>query len=296
MVRDSHIFVTMDPAGLLNIMLRSHGPDFNYQIIESREADVPEGMATMSSARVTRFGWNRMGKGKRKGKAMHIVWSITDMMRDPSKVLNDGSPESMMKFAIDVRDWCKDNNLPLPTALSGIASSLLRDERFYPDARGRIPQGHERAPAQVPPGCLLRASRKALRHPPHRRVARSTPGLPPRRTGRPATGLHHPLRTRVLQRPRQRPTLGRQGRRRLPPHHGTARPRARAGTSRPTMPKSETRPPPSTTPGVQDVYLWTNEVPLCEETGLDIHGIVAAWTSTHADEGIPATDDGPRRH
>jgi hypothetical protein len=70
---------------------------------------------------------------------MHIVWSIPDMMRDPTKLLNDGTPGDMLRFAKDVRDWCKDNNIPLPTALSGIASSLMRDERFYPE-RGRIPK------------------------------------------------------------------------------------------------------------------------------------------------------------
>jgi hypothetical protein len=55
---DSHIFVTFDPADILNTMKAGHAPDFNYQIINAREADVPDGMAAfMSSTRVTRFGW-----------------------------------------------------------------------------------------------------------------------------------------------------------------------------------------------------------------------------------------------
>jgi hypothetical protein len=287
MVRDSHIFVTMDPAGLLNIMLRSHGPDFNYQIIESREADVPEGMATMSSARVTRFGWNRMGKGKRKGKAMHIVWSITDMMRDPSKVLNDGSPESMMKFAIDVRDWCKDNNLPIPTALSGIASSLLRDERFYPDARGRIPRATNERMRPLLPGVYseLRAKpsvthRMAVsldQRRAYHRAAQSTPM--PDSTTLFARGYFNVPDNAPIWAPKGDPVYTR-----TIAQPGVVLVRA---LSRPTMPKNETRPPAIDYANVQDVYLWTNEVDLCESTGLDIQGIIAAWTSTNHDEGMP---------
>lgn len=287
MTKDSHIFVTMDPARLLNIMYQSHAPDFNYQLIDSREADVPEGMATMSSTRVTRFGWNRMNKGKRKGKAMHIVWSIPDMMRDPTKLINDGTPGDMLKFAKDVRDWCKDNNIPLPTALSGIASSLLRDERFYPESRGRVPHATNDRLRQFLPGVYseLRAKSSV--------TYKTAVSLDQRRAyHRAAQTVTLPDSTTLFARgyfnvPDKAPLWAVKGDdvyNRTMDQPGLVLVR---GTSRPTMPRSETRPPAVNYAGVEDRYIWTNEVPLCEETGLDIHGIVAAWTATHADEGIP---------
>lgn len=283
MEEDSCIFVTLDPAGLLNIMKTGHAPDFNYQMIESREADVPAGCATMSTTRLTRFGWNRRN---RRNKAMHIVWSIADMMRDPSKILNEGSVADMLRFARDVRDWCKDNNLPVPTALSGISASLLRDGRFYPDGRGRVPRATNERVRPLLPGVYseLRADTG--------KTYRTAVALDQRRA------YHRATKDTALPDPN---TLFARGHFDCPEgaplwcspgdsvydrtirQPGLVLVRA---SSRHTHQK-ETRPPAVNFIGTQDIYLWTNEVPLCIETGLQIHGIIAAWTSTHKDECLP---------
>lgn len=292
MRKDSHIFMVSDPAHLLNTMLKSHAPDFNYQLVDSRESDVPAGCATMSNPRLTRFGWNKTGgrgrstmKGKRKGKGMHIVWSIMDMMRDPTNVLGTGTPGDMLHFAKDVRDWCKEYNLPLPTALSGIASSLLRDERFYPEARGRVPRATNERVRPFLPGVY-----SELRAKPYRTIPAAV-SLDQRRAyhkAAQAVPLPDPntlFARGYFQVPDDAPLWCGKGDmvyNRTVDQPGLVLARA---TSRITH-KHETRPPAINYTGTRDVYLWTNEINLCETTGLQIEGLIAAWTSTNKDHGL----------
>lgn len=292
MTKDSHIFMTGDPAHLLNIMLGAHAPDFNYQLVDSREADVPAGFPTMSNPRLTRFGWNRTGgrgkntmKGKRKGKAMHIVWSIMDMMRDPTNVLGSGTPGDMLHFAQDVRDWCKDNNVPVPTALSGIASTLLRDGRFWPEDRGRVPRATNERVRPLLPGVY-----SELRAKTHKTIPAAVALDQRRAYHRAAQVVPLPDPTNLFARgyfqvPDDAPLWCDKGDtvyNRTVTQPGLVLARA---TSRHTH-KHETRPPAINYVGTKDVYLWTNELALCETTGLQIQGLVAAWTSTSKDKGL----------
>lgn len=291
MAQDSHIFVVYDSADLLNLMLKSHAPDFNYQLIDVRETDVPEGTAFMSSTRLTRFGWSRHGGGRavrrpKRHRAMHIVWSIPDMMRDPSKVMGGGAPHEVMRFAVDVRDWCKDYNIPLPTALSGISAALLRDPRFYPNPRGRIPKATNNRLRHLLPGVHseLRAETGKTYHTAvaldqrraYHRAAQATP-LPSGDTLF-ARGYFNAPDDAPIWADKGSPVY-----RRTIAQPGLLLVKA---TSRLTH-KRETRPPALDFQDTKNIYLWTNEVPIAEETGVDIHGIIAAWTSTTHDEGIP---------
>ena len=267
-------------------MVEAHGdnPAFNYQIVDSREQDAGP---TMSVTRLTRFGVNS-SRNRQQGKrnqAMHIVWCPGDMMRNPADVLDDNSVGSLLRFGIDVRDWCKENDVPIPTTLAGIASGLLRDKRFWPNARGRVPHATNERVRPYLPGVYAELRGKVTET--YQAVA-----LDQRRAyHRAAQTVPMPDSTSLFARgyfanTEDSPVWAKPGTQlyeRTIAQPGLVAIRA---TSRLTH-KDETRPPAINYVGTRIIYLWTNEVPMCVEHGLQIHGIVAAWTSTKPDTGFP---------
>lgn len=57
----------------------------------------------------------------------------------------------LMRWAKDLRQWCQDNNLAVKPTNGGLATQLLRDARFYPDRRRKVPHLiNERVREQLP--------------------------------------------------------------------------------------------------------------------------------------------------
>lgn len=296
---DAHIWITVDPAGLLLIMMHrlTHIPEFNYQMTNTRD---DEGGLTMSHTKLQRFGFRpdptvtdkddaraqlHAHGLNGKNQAMHTVWSPADMMRNPADLIDGASHSELMRFGQDVRDWCKDNNIPLPTSLSGIASSLLRDSRFWPHDRGRVPKStNERIRSHLP-GVYSELRVKPSRR--HQAIA-----LDQRRAYHVAAQeVPMPDPTTLFARgyfhdPENSPIWAQPGGvlyNRIIRQPGIVAVRAMC---RVTL-KDETRPPAVNFQGTDVIYLWTNELDLCQRHGVHVHGIIAAWTSTTADSGMP---------
>lgn len=278
MTSDPQIFITADPANLLHIMMQAHTPDFNYKVIDSIDTD-----HRISNPRVTSFGWKLSGKRK---KPMHTLWSANDMTRDPSSLMEDGSPQALLGFAMDVRDFLKEQNIPIPSGLSGVGAGMLRDKRIYPNARGRVPHATNERARPLLPGVYaeLRATttqtyKTAIALDQRRAYHRVTQSVPlPDPSTLFARGYFQvqenapiwcrpkdPLYQRTIDQP------------------GLVLVRA---TSR-NAHKNETRPPALNYVGTRDIYLWTNEIDIALDTGLQIEGLIAAWTSSLNDEGMP---------
>lgn len=285
---DPHLWVTTDPASLLTVMVDAfnHLDPFNYQILESRSDD--SDAISITATRLTRFGFNarRARAVGMRNQAMHIVWNPVDMTRNPADVIDGDSHKDLMRFAVDVRDWCKRENIPLPTTLAGIASSLLRDKRFYPEPRGRVPQFTNERVRRFLPGVYselrgrpVTTYREAVALDQRRAYHRAAATIPlPDPTTLYARGYFNEPETPRLWAERGGELYARTMR-----QAGVVA--VRAG-SRLTH-KNETRPPAINYLGTRVIYLWTNEVELCERHGLDVHGITAAWTSTLPDSGMP---------
>lgn len=286
----SHLWITIDPANLLNKMRDrfEHLPSFNYQLTATAE-DVPDDVPTMTTTRLVRFGFtngrkNRPPKGIRR-EGQHVVWTPQDMMRNPLSVMDGNRHGDLLKFATDVREWCKEQDIPLPTSLAGIAASLLRDSRFYPEARGRVPRATNERVRPYLPGVYSELRAPTL----HRRQAVA---LDQRRAyHRAAQEIPLPDPTTLFARgyfndPENSPVWAKPG---DPVYERTmAEPGlvCLSATSRRTL-KDETRPPAIDFVGNRRVYLWTNEVQECVDRGLLIWGMTAAWTSTKPDTGMP---------
>lgn len=289
---DGHIWIVDDPAWLLNLMFARHGDhdDFNYQIVTS-EDDAP---VRFVKSRVTRFGFRcrhdkdtpeRAACLYRKRRAMHTVWSPADMSPNPGKILTDYSHASLLELARDIREWCQKENVPLPSTLAGIANSLLRDPRFWPEDRGRVPRATNEKVRKFLPGVYSELLAKVGDQ--HHATSLD------QRTAYhvAAQEVPTPNPTNLFARgyfadPEAAPLWT------VPGDALYDRTMAQPGivyvqVDARALRHHERRPPAVQTTGRYRAALWTNEVRLCEGNGVTIHGIVAAWTATTADPGLP---------
>lgn len=289
---EGHIWIVDDPAWVLTIMIAEHGehPCFNYQIVTS-EDDAP---VRVVKSRVTRFGF-RCKHAKddparatclyRRRRAMHSVWSPADLSPQPGKLLTDYSHKSLLDLAVDIREWCKQENIPLPSTLAGIANALLRDPRFWPDPRGRVPRATNENVRRFLPGVYseLRA---------HRGQSHNATSLDQRTAYHiAAQEVPTPDPTSLFARgyfniPEKSPLWA------LPGTELYDRTIRQPGivyvqVEVTHLRTHHARPPAVHKSGRYRCALWTNEIALCEANGVTIEGITAAWTSTRPDEGLP---------
>jgi hypothetical protein len=95
--------------------------------------------------------------GKAKGRAV-LRDTTTTLVGFPGHFHHPVDPESFIRFSLDeimpgdesklirlmkwgkqVRDFCLDNDMAVKPSAGGLASQLLRDRRFYPHARRKVP-------------------------------------------------------------------------------------------------------------------------------------------------------------
>jgi hypothetical protein len=290
------VWVTGDPVTLLHGLLERYGNvrAFNYQLIESLDED---GGVTHSGARLTRFGFKcrctkeeRAEKGctcgnpPRRKQGMHLCWSPSDMARNPDDYIGDYTHAGLLKFGTDVRDWCKEQNIPLPTNLTGIAAALLKDERFWPDARGRVPRATNENVRKYLPGVHSQLFAATGRR--HRAMALDQQ----RAYHHAAQEVPTPDPTTLFARgnyidPDNSPVWS------VPGDTVFERTITQPGvvvveySARP--PRKHEFHPPWCRPGRNRAAIFTNEVPYAQSVGIIIEGIVAAWTSSDADAGLP---------
>jgi hypothetical protein len=187
---------------------------------------------------------------------------------------------------MDIREWCRDENVPMPSTLAGIANSLLRDERFWPEDRGRVPKATNENVRKYLPGVYGELRAKPLTR------KENAVSLDQR------TAYHVAAQEVATPDPT---TLFARGYFNAP---DTAPVWAPTGTllyertmSQPGivyvlvevqhLRRHHVRPPAVKRAGRYRCALWTNEIALCEQNGVTIRGIVAAWTSNLADTGLP---------
>lgn len=93
---------------------------------------------------VNYFGWNRGSGGKKGDKS--VYHQIIDPVTMYQQGLDDIWPElegdplrRLLKWATTLRDFCAENNLKVKPTLGGISAQALRNPKFYPDARRKVP-------------------------------------------------------------------------------------------------------------------------------------------------------------
>lgn len=287
----SHIWMVDDAVTLLTIMMDMFAdhPDFNYQIVTSE--DDTDGPRFVRS-RLTRFGFTCHHEGDERAKCpwrrhvgMHIVWTPSDLSPTPNRILPQRTRRGFLELATDIRAWCQEQNLPVTTSLAGIANSLIRDERFWPEARGRVPRATNENLRQYLPGVyselqgdtyrtynVISLDQRAAYHVAATEVAAPDPttlfargyyNLPD--TGPVWCNPDDPLYHRTMQQPGL----------------------IYAIVDVQPLRKHQTRPPAVAAAGHYRAALWTNEVQHAEANGVTVKGLIAAWTSNLPDVGLP---------
>lgn len=282
--RKPTMWITHDAMDLLQILKESLGERVEITFIKSVLPDetVQFSTDTPRSFRIT--GTDRT----------HYLWVPSDISATIEQDHVHNTHGALLKLALDIRAWCKEQNIPLKVKLSGIGGALARDSRFWPHLRGRVPAATNNRVRPYLPGVHQEVHPKLKRmHTYHQAIkvdqvrayhniaAQVDTPDPTSLVARgyfnePADlsrGVWAPAGSRLFLR-----TL--QG-------HGLL---AVLASSRPPRP-GEWRPP--VCDGIDRTvrYVWTNEYQDCVHHGLKVEGIMAAWTSPQADPGLPRYGD-----
>lgn len=131
-------------------------PDWNWRAT-SKELDLvrQDGhkRATRISTVISWFGFKASPTSHTVGLRHLVLDPVTFYGRD----LNDIWPgpetviERLLAWGIQIRNWTYENGLELRPTNGAVSSQLLRDSRFYPDARRKVSRGlNERARDNLP--------------------------------------------------------------------------------------------------------------------------------------------------
>lgn len=305
---EPHIWVTTSPVDLARTMKDHFGtyavikgfcgrnircyeyPWFCLGANNSVDPDPDARQLGPPKGRITSFGFHTKycHAPHHRKSARHLICHPMQMFgnRKRANDIVDNNHASLQKFMQDVREWCSEQDIPLGKTLSSIGGALLRDKRFWPDARGQVPKAtNEKIRPYLP------AVDNQLYVDTHR-VHANVVALDQRRayhtiaqevdTPDPTTlfargYFHHPVDAKIWTKP------GRIVYERTVNQPGLL---AVRGSSRPTR-IGEIRLPCLDFSGTKVVYIWSNELELAKRQGFSIEGLTAAWTSRDADSGLP---------
>jgi hypothetical protein len=278
----SYVIVTNNVAWLADYMLGRYGhlECFQMKLTEARSLDD----AGEVKANLSRIGFTNGRKAQHSGrrKAMHNVWSSDDF---PETLFNSSYGwQELLTAAVDVRDYCKEQSLAVPNKPKGMAGDFMRDPKFWLHERGRVPEFINETLRPYLPGnhMELRGEVRKIQtvwsidmRNAYHKLAQSI--TIPDHTHMYGRGYSRSWRDAPIWFTSGTPEFERELQR-----YGLVIVEA---TSRPTRQK-EWRPRAINYSGKKRIALWTNEIEFCKSMGLDIHGIIAAWTSNHADTGL----------
>lgn len=280
------VAITLDASHLLALLHERYAgfPGWRYTLYKTHSDYGDRG--SVSRVKLTTFGFR--GNGHRKQR-LHQCWDPRSVSPDVSaRFLDDASPASLLAWGCDLRAWAEENNLELRNAFAGYASQLLRDERFYPEPRRRVPKATNEAARPALPGNLitLHADRgeshtvtcvDQVRA--HHRIVQEIPLASSNHLFARGYFVDYENAQRYWA-PRSS-ELFRQIRTR---HHGLLY----VGLeSRMTVNREDgLRLPLQNYQGYKRQFVWTNQLDFLEATGSRVSGVYAAWTSTTVDDGL----------
>lgn len=191
----------------------------------------------------------------------------------------------MYSFGAEIREWMREQKMRFNASRGGLASQLLKDHRFYPRNRRKVPMlTNEKARKALPGNCYIRFSGQEY-----------------------IGGVyvvdqefahHHAAKTVQFPDGDSLFAYGRFGTESDKPYtrpgsllfddlihqHGLLRVRAWV----PNIPSviGQAVPPWMMNPGLQNFYLFTNELPFAFAMGVEIRHIAYAWLSPDLDTGL----------
>lgn len=298
------LFVTPNAAAMLH-ELDAHFdalPQWQFRVTPvTRELVKPNGEVTgrqVVTTTVSMFGFRAPEGSKKRGRYHQCLdpWVFSRWDGIHALTPDDGQPEllKLLSWGMDLRAWCELHDLRLSASAGGLANQLLKDRRFWPDARRKVP-AHTNAVARhaLPGNCY--------------RLYADT-GTPYTATYLDMSSAHHNLATGITfpdpddlyQSGRwPRGTDGTDG----TDPQTDRRPWVRFGTPKwnrlaechgllylrlsvPRIPATRFPPPYAERPGTVYAYVFTNELPMLRELGIAIDWAVNAWVARKTTDGL----------
>lgn len=154
--REATLFCTVGAADFVAMLDEIYAPlhPNSWQRIfgvEARDVTPVNGVARASrcTTPVNLFGWKN-----RDGGTFHRIIDPVTMYRNALGDIwpdEDDNARKLLSWGIALRDFCAENNLRISPVLGGMAAQLLRDPRFYPNDRRKVPTViNERARETLP--------------------------------------------------------------------------------------------------------------------------------------------------
>lgn len=233
------------------------------------------------------FGFSRKKGGKSKYHYPLDPLMFVRMSSPEIRGRDEDTLTSLFKWGQDVRRFAIENNMRVSPTSGGMAAQLLRDPRFYPEDRRKVPSAtNVRARVQLP-GNFYRLNvdtEKFFRavyldqESAHHSCARDiefphadrlfAKGYFAGNGCNGCNGLWSKAGTRHYAKIIQQP--------------GLFHLRLRV----PHIPKGVSVPPYMEKIGEHDAWVYSNELPMIAALGGKILGLYAAWTSTKVDKGL----------
>lgn len=141
------IFVLLHSGDFIRSMARYYGSDERFQIVG--RLSTRDGLS--GPRRITRTGnpyfthsmpyWYRFGfrARSRERSVWHLILDPTQYTT-AIKTVNGRGIEGLIEWAKDVREWCKEANVPVYPTPGTYGAAFLTDPRFYPEARRKVPR------------------------------------------------------------------------------------------------------------------------------------------------------------
>ena len=237
---------------------------------------------TIQDIRISFFGFRDRN---RKTKYFHPITPL-DFMENFSEYGDPDWPEyiRLYHWGGSVRKWMRKNKLRFTVTRGGLAAQLLRDKRFYPENRRKVPGVTNEKARNAMPGNFYAMDERAVGKPlagvyvidqqNAHHYAAETVSLPDANTlfvrGRFASLSDEPfVRDKKI------------GFKNLMGELGLFRCRV-------YVPKTiyGLLPHWALTPGLHNIFVYSNELDLLKELGIEIRHVSYAWTSPHHDVGL----------
>lgn len=238
---------------------------------------------TITKRTVVAFFGFRRGKGK---NLYHYPIEPDAFIGKTIHELRPGEVSRVIKlyeWAVDIRSFLKENNLTVRPTSGGIAGQLLRDERFYPDARRKVPRAtNSRARDQLPGNYYRLYVKEKSSH--------SATYLDQKSAHHScAMGITFPASDKLYAKghfsdPGEK-VMARFGSPRfqkLISEYGLFL----VNLVSPAMPPTSFPLPCMEKPGANQAWIFSNEIPYIQASGGKITSIIAQWTSPIAEQGV----------
>lgn len=233
------------------------------------------------------FGFSRKGKGKSKYHYPLDPLLFVRMSAPEIRGRDEDTMTALYEWGKDVRKFAVDNQMKVSPTSGGMAAQLLRDPRFYPDDRRKVPAATNVRARVVLPGNFYRLKVETDRF--YRAVYLDQKSA----HHNCAKDLEFPHADRLFAKGYFAGNgcngcnglwshAGTQHFKKIIRQPGLFHLRLRV----PYIREGVTVPPYMEKTGEHDAWVYSNELPMIAELGGKILGLYAAWTSTKTDKGL----------